>query len=410
MRLKTKDKNRELGMVNGQLATSYDTIPIDRYEITQSLLNIDDKKRSNFFAWSGQFSPQFIETLLEQYAGDGFTVADPFLGSGTVIHECARKNISAVGCELNPSAYCMAKTYELCRLNKEQRENLIQTVEEILVVVSFNPNPLDSLLHITREKLSSPVHDIVSLIVVLLDLFNNTFSRDLLFDKWGKLAWIIRSLPYSSSTVHAMLGDARKLEIRENEMDLIITSPPYINVFNYHQKYRRSVESLGYDVLKIARKEIGANRKNRGNRYLTVIEYCIDMSLALREMARVAKPNARLILVVGRESNILSTAFSNSELIYELAHGVHGFPLILKQQRVFKNKFGQMIYEDILHFSNDKLNHQMLADEDMVESSRCVAVRALKEKMDVLDDTNKNYPLIRSAIESAPSVTASEGR
>lgn len=33
---------------------------------------------------------------------------------------------------------------------------------------------------------------------------------------------------------------------------LLITSPPYINVFNYHQKYRRSVEALGYDVLAIA--------------------------------------------------------------------------------------------------------------------------------------------------------------
>jgi len=396
-------------MTNGQLTISYDTIPIDRREITQSLLNIDEKKRSNLFTWNGQFSPQFIEALLEQYAEDGFTVADPFSGSGTVLYECARKNISAVGCELNPSAYYMTKTYELCQLNKEQREDLIHSIEETLIAVSFNPNLLDSLLSIAKGESSPTFRDIVSLIVVLLDLFNNPFSRDLLFDKWGKLAWIIRSLPHSDNKVLAMLGDARKLNIRDNEIDLMITSPPYINVFNYHQKYRRSVESLGYDVLKIARNEIGANRKNRGNRYLTVIEYCIDMTLALLEMARVAKPNARLILVVGRESNILSTAFCNSELIYELAHGILGFPLILKQQRVFKNKFGQMIYEDILHFSNDKLNPDMLAYEDVVESSRQVAVRALQEKMDALDDTHRNYPLIRSAMENAPFVTASEG-
>jgi hypothetical protein len=65
-------------------------------------------------------------------------------------------------------------------------------------------------------------------------------------------------------------------------------------------------------------------------------------------MIRISKPNARVILVVGRESNILSNAFSNSELIYQIASSVFNLPLVLKQQRVFKNKYGQMIYEDIL--------------------------------------------------------------
>lgn len=40
--------------------------PIDRSEIEQSKLNIDIKTRSNLFAWNGQFSPQFIETLLSK--------------------------------------------------------------------------------------------------------------------------------------------------------------------------------------------------------------------------------------------------------------------------------------------------------------------------------------------------------
>ena len=397
-------------MANAQLAISYDTIKIDKHEITQSLLDIEEKKRSNLFAWNGQFSPQFIEALLEQYAESDYTVADPFLGSGTVLYECARKNISAIGSELNPSAYFMSKIYELCKLDNNQRMELIQAVNEKLKASLRKPDPLDSLFNITKEDDSLLIRDVVSLIVVLLDLFNNQFSRRLLVDKWEKLSNIITFLPYTSSKVDAILGDARRLNINDNEIDLIITSPPYINVFNYHQKYRRSVESLGYNVLKIAKKEIGANRKNRGNRYLTVIEYCIDMSLAIKEMMRVAKPDARIILVVGRESNVLSTAFSNSELIYGLAHGVHGLSLIIKQQRVFKNRFGQMIYEDILHFANNKSNYNILSDEKLIESSRIVAIRALQEKLNFFDATNKNYPLLKSAIYNAQSVSASEGR
>ena len=61
----------------------YSMVPIDKAEIPQEALDIDNKVRSNLFAWNGQFSPQFIETLLEKYSSPSDTVFDPFLGSGT---------------------------------------------------------------------------------------------------------------------------------------------------------------------------------------------------------------------------------------------------------------------------------------------------------------------------------------
>lgn len=395
-------------MSMAQRATLYNAIQIDQHEVAQSLLNIDDKKRSNLFAWNGQFSPQFIEAMLEQYANHNFIVADPFLGSGTVLCECARKNISAIGSELNPSAYYMAKIYELCTLDKNQRLDLIQTIGEKIVVCSQQQSPLDSLLVLAKDESLPLVKSTVSLLVVLIDLFNNYFSNNLLFEKWHKLINIVKSLPSSKRDICAVLGDARSMAIDDGMIDLIITSPPYINVFNYHQKYRRSVESLGYDVLKIARSEIGSNRKNRGNRYLTVIEYCIDMAYVIKEMIRITKPNARIILIVGRESNVLATAFSNSELIYRLACDVYGLRLILKQQRAFKNKFGQLIYEDILHFSNTGASYQTLSDKEVLSLSRLIAVESLQQKLTVFDTTNKNYPLLKAAIHNFKAVKASE--
>lgn len=41
----------------------FDKIPINRDEILQSKLNIENKTRSNLFNWNGQFSPQFIEVF-----------------------------------------------------------------------------------------------------------------------------------------------------------------------------------------------------------------------------------------------------------------------------------------------------------------------------------------------------------
>jgi hypothetical protein len=40
------------------------------------------------------------------------------------------------------------------------------------------------------------------------------------------------------------------------------------------------MEVLGFDILKVAASEIGSNRRNRGNRFITVIQYALDMEEA----------------------------------------------------------------------------------------------------------------------------------
>lgn len=391
-----------------QASTLYDEISFDYSEINQSLLDIENKQRSNLFAWNGQFSPQFIETLLDNYAGDSHAVADPFLGSGTVLYECARKGISAYGVELNPSAYYMSTVYQFCKAKPDEREVLTSKIESILEEVYSSEIPLESLkTHVAKVE-DRQIKNTLSLIVVMLDLFNNEFSVELIKTKWLKLKAIILELPYTSSDIKAYLGDARNTPIAENSIDLVITSPPYINVFNYHQKYRRSVEALGFDVLNIAKKEVGSNRKHRGNRLLTVVQYCIDMGLALEEMMRICKEDTRIILVVGRESNVLSTSFCNSKLIYDIADRILGLPLLLKQERVFKNRYGQNIYEDILHFKNSPASREF-SNTELIEDSRQVAVEALVSKVQSMDVEDKNYDLFISAIENSQSIKESEG-
>ena len=130
---------------------------------------------------------------------------------------------------------------------------------------------------------------------------------------------------------------------------MVLTSPPYINVFNYHQNNRRAMEIMGWDILHVARSEIGSNRKNRQNRFLTVVQYAIDMLYALHEARRVLRPDGRMIVVVGRVSNVRGVSFKNARLVAALATGGAGFSLRGRYERQFKNKFGELIYEDILH-------------------------------------------------------------
>ncbi|MDR2461466.1 MAG: hypothetical protein LBE38_11945 [Deltaproteobacteria bacterium] len=384
----------------------FNSIQINKSEIEQILLDIENKQRSNLFGWRGQFSPQLIETLLERYTAQNSVVIDPFLGSGTVLYECARKGLSAFGNEINPSAYYMSKIYELCIFDAEQRIELLRQLDRKLLKILETNKPIDSLLDAIKSN-SEIDSNIFSLLIVLMDLFKNNFSFKLVLEKWGKIKSNISELPFSNKTISAQLGDARYLNIDDNTADLILTSPPYINVFNYHQEYRRSVEVLGFDVLKIAKCEVGSNRKNRGNRFLTVIQYCLDMTLAINEMIRVLKPKSRIILVVGRESNVLKESFCNSEIIYDIACGIFGLTLLLRQDRCFKNKFGQIIYEDILHFSNTNPSN-FFNEDNLINISRQISVNALNNKLLKVDTCASNKLLLSTAIEQANLVNPSE--
>ncbi|HCI82044.1 MAG TPA: DNA methyltransferase, partial [Ktedonobacter sp.] len=151
-------------------------------------------------------------------------------------------------------------------------------------------------------------------------------------------------------------ADARAIPLKGESIDLIITSPPYINVFNYHQNNRPAMELIGWNLLEIAKSEIGANRKHRQNRFLTVVQYCLDMLDALREMKRVLRPDGRAIIVIGRESTVRSLPFKNGRIVAAIAIGSAEFRLEARQERKFKNKFGEIIYEDILHLIPEPCN------------------------------------------------------
>lgn len=381
----------------------FEDIMIDRKEIPQSELNIENKIRSNLFNWNGQFSPQFIEALLNKYASENMTVIDPFLGSGTVLAESARKGLEAYGTELNASAYYMAKTYEISNLTIEDRNKIISYIDKRISYIENDEDIVQELTKSINETQYDSVYNVLSTLIIVMDIFNNVVTRELLNIKWEWLKNLILSLPYSEKKIKAMQGDARRMQLEDNKADLLITSPPYINVLNYHQKYRRSVEALGYDVLKLARSEFGSNRKNRGNRFLTVIQYCMDMALSIKEAIRVCKPKSRMIYVVGRESTVLGCSFSNSKLIYEIASEIFELELIIKQERVFKNRFGTMIYEDILHFKNNK---EMIgiSENNILEKAQVIAVKMLKEKQ----PEEKNVNSLEDAIEHANRVKKSE--
>lgn len=382
--------------------------------LSPDILNINNKTRSNLLPWRGQFSPQLIEALLKNYAKKEYQVLDPFVGSGTVLFECGRLNLRAIGSEVNPAAAILSRTYKFINVNGNDRFKITQNIEKSitkallrdnfsLVATKADENIKDvkntilTILDKTNDELTK---NLIETFVILLDYYKDVISNADAMNVWSRLKKTILALPLSNKEIAVLFCDARNIPLPKNSIDLIITSPPYINVFNYHQQYRRSAEALGWKPLMVAESEIGSNRKFRANRFLTVVQYCIDMTEVLIELYRLCKEKSHLIFVVGRESNVKKTAFKNSEIFIELAKRCSDFNADFSQERYFKNKFGDIIYEDIIHLFPNGNKGKIQKDSPQV-----VAREFLKDAMNRVPEESKDA--LFEAISSAEAVKAS---
>jgi len=373
--------------------------------IPQAKLDIIDKTRSNLFAWRGQFSPQLVEVILRSYCPPNSVILDPFVGSGTVLLEAGILSLEAYGFEVNPAAWILSKTYEF--INDSQRKEVLKKVRSLIdrefpfrIFESDNQlSDLSQKLNRIRNELNNTEIRLLDALVILLDAANNKITNEFIQSKFADLVNVIDNLPFCEKQIKVDLADARSLPLVNDQVDFVVTSPPYINVFNYHQNYRKSAEILGWDLLKIARSEIGSNRANRGNRFYTVVQYCLDMGDTLRELSRVTKSEGRIVFVVGHESNVLGVPFYNSDIIEKIGVGANLFYKILGQKRDFKNKFGKIIREDLINF----VNLSDTCPKEVVEQvAREVALDVLRSGLSLVP--SKNLKSLEDAIEKVQDI------
>ena len=372
--------------------------------LTQEKLDVTVKKRSNLFNWRGQFTPEFVEYVLQSFSKTGDHILDPFSGSGTVLLESAKLNLRTTGFEINPAAYAMSKFFTFCNLSVTDRIDFANKFELKLNLYLANLNgqrvytenldyraAYSNLLRFaeTVDKQFTEKSERVFFLNILFqsEKDKSLTLRESILKSFNYTKSVFLGLPFSDKPISALLNDARHTgDALTNKIDLILTSPPYINVFNYHQNYRAIIETFNFDILKVAHSEFGSNRKNRGNRFKTVIQYCIDMEQSIRAFWNALKPNGRIVLVVGRESNVRGNPFYNGQMVVEIL------------ERKFTNKFGNSIKEDIIITTKTGELVKTL-------SGRNIALKHLENCLHT--STNGVFADITDAINNIDEVTAS---
>ncbi len=387
-------------------------------DLLQDRLDVSNKNRSNVFNWRGQFTPQFVDYMLEEFAADAKAVVDPFCGSGTVLLESAARNIHAYGIEINPAAYAMAKFSSLSAMSNRFRLDLCRELELIIsdTFHDFGALPLweespnfrskaRNLLDFGRALLDRSETKKQTLLATLI-LFQAESLRNGELDSairrsYNRLREQLIALPYVSVAPKIYLCDARMThKVITEECDFLLTSPPYINVFNYHQNHRAIVELLGFDVLSVARSEIGSNRKNRGNRFRTVVQYALEMERCLVSFNHILSEGGYAVLILGRESNVRGIPFKNGDIVVDIVRQGDIFDVESTHERSFTNRFGANIVEDILVFKKS-------STVTMSNAARGVAAEALETGLtiaegDVAEDIENALQDLVSIKESPP--------
>ncbi len=364
--------------------------------LNQEKLNVVNKTQSNPFNWKGQFTPDLVSYLLSEYALPGSLVVDTFSGSGTVLIESIKRDCNCVGFDINPTAFYMSKFYEYSSLTKEERNIYMDEIRSLIghKIMSLPENLPIYIADTDYRKAYINLLNIACWFASHVDIKYWPFLINVLFlcekDKKqmlkqslitniNKIKDFFFQLPYTSVNINAKNEDARNISKYFNDnVDLIITSPPYINVFNYHQNYRGIIECFDYNILNVANSEIGSNRKHRSNRYKTVVQYTVDMGHVLLESSKSLKVNGRMIYIVGRESNVRKTPFYNSKIICDLIDKIPSIQIEEQNSRCFTNRYGEIIYEDVIVIR--KLCSSL--DENLTKSFMEVGLKHLSNALD----------------------------
>jgi hypothetical protein len=136
-------------------------------------------------------------------------------------------------------------------------------------------------------------------------------------------------------------GDARHLPIKAQSIDLVLTSPPYLNAIDYIRCSKFSLVWMGYNVGELGELRSDSIGTEVGRRMLqdrqvcrilrslkiqelssrqnaVIAAYIDDMRSAINEVARVLVPGGKAVYVIG-ENTIAGVYIKNAKILKSLA-------------------------------------------------------------------------------------------
>ena len=367
---------------------------LDKIEIDYSWSFLDKTIKDTsyvthgYYTYPAKFIPQLASRLINTYSKEGDVVLDPFMGSGTTIVEALLNNRIGIGIDVNEIAYLVSKVkttpiesknlYSVffkvesdlhIRLGKDYKEWVITALQNIpkneridywflpeqkekLAIILFTIREIEDKdikdffliafaqilksASVWMQKSIKPTRDLKKKIYDPQKLFLQQLQKmikrhiefgKLLTDKTKNNIVICRNIS---------CGDSRKISCKDETVQLVVTSPPYVTSYEYADLHQLPSLWLGFleELASFRKKFIGSSYKEReevnlqsnladsivkqlkNKKKREVRNYFADMLETFVEVKRVLKKGGKACFVIGN-TEFKGTKILNAEVFKE---------------------------------------------------------------------------------------------
>lgn len=327
--------------------------------------------------YPAKFIPELPREIIQECTKERNIILDPFCGSGTTLLEACIAGRKSIGIDSNPVAILIsrAKTTALTKGELEKIETLITQLSGLdysIIRASwipstpnlnhwFQPNVIIELSWLKQFILDNSQGNLQNFLLcvyssIIVNVSNqesntryaaidknfvdgtviNAFLRKLKQEnrrivQLSEMRTVVKNTP---EIIHGSTDTISSELIPNNSVDIVITSPPYANSYDYYLYHKWRMAWLGYDIKKAQNDEIGSRHEHSSKKApISVFEN--KMIPVMRNISRMMKPNKLAYFFVG--DSIISGEFFDMEKCFKEIIGRAGFSFVESSKYAMEN-------------------------------------------------------------------------
>ncbi len=368
-----------------------------------------------YHRYPAKFIPQLARRCIEEHTKENDVVCDPFMGCGTTLIEALVSGRKAIGVDINPVAWLITKV-KTTPINpnklKAESEKILSDIFASIEAKKRRQKTLSEIKSVIpeNERLNywfpdKEIKEELGIIFGRINSINNADIRNFCLCAFSNILknssiWLMKSIkptrdlkktpssPYKtfSRQIKMMLRgneklndiipeevknnlkeyliakkqDARNLPCKDNSINMIITSPPYVTSYEYadlHQltalwlEYAKNVSEFREGFIgsvhkkdsdhngiksELAKQEIEQLNRVSKKEAEAVRNYFFEMQQCFEEMYRTLKPKGKACIVIGN-TELKKVPILNAEVFTEIMINI-GFKVHNIIKRIIPSK------------------------------------------------------------------------
>jgi site-specific DNA-methyltransferase (cytosine-N4-specific) len=342
--------------------------------------------------YPAKFIPQIPRKAIETWSRRGELVYDPFVGCGTTLLEASLLGRPSIGTDNNAIAVLVSKAKtaiyrrsDLGRLRRFAAESVLGLSDACRrtdlipknknFLYWFSPGVLHRLAALKGLILQEPEPARTMLLAVFSSIivrmsYQDSDTRYAKTDRdvkpldvdrafKARLEEVLGHVPglmtRDRASVSVQQADARDVPfIESGTVSLIVTSPPYLNAYDYHKYHRQRIHWIDGSVELARDLEIGSHDEfTKPN--AKPDRYFVDMNECFAEWSRVLENGGRCLIVIGDAIVTRRPVHVADRFVDLLAkHGLHSeerwIRALQSTKRAFNVKNSRISHEHVLLF------------------------------------------------------------